>query len=380
MEFDFTDQQMMIKNIAKEFAEQEIAKSAVDRDKNAEFPFEIIKKLGELGFLGMRVSPDYGGPGLDTISYVLALIEISKIDASVGVILSVNNSLVTFVLEKFANDYLKNKYLRKIALGEKLGAFALSEPEAGSDATKQKTFAKKHSDYWILNGTKNWITNGTTADYFIVFAQTNMSLKHKGISAFVVEKGTKGFEHGAKEDKMGIKSSDTCSLMFDNCQIPSENLIGIEGEGFKYAMSALNGGRIGIAAQSIGIAEAAFNAALRYSKTRKAFGTEISNHQAIQFKLAEMAADIEAAKLLTYKAAYLEDTDKNYNMASAIAKLKASKTAVNCALESVQIHGGYGYVREYLVERFLRDSKVTEIYEGTSEIQKIIIFRELMKL
>ncbi len=380
MEFDFTDQQMMIKNIAKEFAEQEIAKSAVDRDKNAEFPFEIIKKLGELGFLGMRVSPDYGGPGLDTISYVLALIEISKIDASVGVILSVNNSLVTFVLEKFANDYLKNKYLRKIAIGEKLGAFALSEPEAGSDATKQKTFAKKHSDYWILNGTKNWITNGTTADYFIVFAQTNMSLKHKGISAFVVEKGTKGFEHGAKEDKMGIKSSDTCSLMFDNCQIPSENLIGIEGEGFKYAMSALNGGRIGIAAQSIGIAEAAFNAALRYSKTRKAFGTEISNHQAIQFKLAEMAADIEAAKLLTYKAAYLEDTDKNYNMASAIAKLKASKTAVNCALESVQIHGGYGYVREYLVERFLRDSKVTEIYEGTSEIQKIIIFRELVKL
>ena len=380
MEFDFTDQQMMIKNIAKEFAEQEIAKSAVDRDKNAEFPFEIIKKLGELGFLGMRVSPDYGGPGLDTISYVLALIEISKIDASVGVILSVNNSLVTYVLEKFGDDFLKNKYLRKIAIGEKLGAFALSEPEAGSDATKQKTFAKKHGDNWILNGTKNWITNGTTADYFIVFAQTNMSLKHKGISAFVVEKGTKGFEHGAKEDKMGIKSSDTCSLMFDNCQIPSENLIGIEGEGFKYAMSALNGGRIGIAAQSIGIAEAAFNAALRYSKTRKAFGTEISNHQAIQFKLAEMAADIEAAKLLTYKAAYLEDTDKNYNMASAIAKLKASKTAVNCALESVQIHGGYGYVREYLVERFLRDSKVTEIYEGTSEIQKIIIFRELMKL
>jgi len=380
MEFDFTDQQMMIKNIAKEFAEQEIAKSAVDRDKNGEFPFEIIKKLGGLGFLGMRVSPDYGGPGLDTISYVLALIEISKIDASVGVILSVNNSLVTYVLEKFGDDFLKNKYLRKIAIGEKLGAFALSEPEAGSDATKQKTFAKKHGDNWILNGTKNWITNGTTADYFIVFAQTNMSLKHKGISAFVVEKGTKGFEHGAKEDKMGIKSSDTCSLMFDNCQIPSENLIGIEGEGFKYAMSALNGGRIGIAAQSIGIAEAAFNAALRYSKTRKAFGTEISNHQAIQFKLAEMAADIEAAKLLTYKAAYLEDTDKNYNMASAIAKLKASKTAVNCALESVQIHGGYGYVREYLVERFLRDSKVTEIYEGTSEIQKIIIFRELMKL
>jgi len=380
MEFDFTDQQMMIKNIAKEFAEQEIAKSAVDRGKNGEFPFEIIKKLGGLGFLGMRVSPDYGGPGLDTISYVLALIEISKIDASVGVILSVNNSLVTYVLEKFGDDFLKNKYLRKIAIGEKLGAFALSEPEAGSDATKQKTFAKKHGDNWILNGTKNWITNGTTADYFIVFAQTNMSLKHKGISAFVVEKGTKGFEHGAKEDKMGIKSSDTCSLMFDNCQIPSENLIGIEGEGFKYAMSALNGGRIGIAAQSIGIAEAAFNAALRYSKTRKAFGTEISNHQAIQFKLAEMAADIEAAKLLTYKAAYLEDTDKNYNMASAIAKLKASKTAVNCALESVQIHGGYGYVREYLVERFLRDSKVTEIYEGTSEIQKIIIFRELMKL
>ncbi len=380
MEFEFTEQQLMIRNVTKEFAEQEIAKSAVERDKNAEFPTEIIKKLGELGFLGVKVSPQFGGAGLDTVSYVLFLIEISKVDASVGVILSVVNSLVTYILEEYGSDYIKNLYLNEIASGKKLGAFALSEPEAGSDATKQKTFAKKMGNNWVLNGTKNWITNGTTADYFIVFAQTNMSLKHKGISAFVVEKGTKGFYHGAKEDKMGIKSSDTCSLIFDNCIVPDQNLIGIEGEGFKYAMSALNGGRIGIAAQALGIAEASFEASLKYSKTRKAFGTEIMNHQAIQFKLADMAADIEAAKLLTYKAAYLKDIGKNYNMASAIAKLKASKAAVNCALEAVQIHGGYGYVREYLVERYLRDAKVTEIYEGTSEIQKIIIFRELMKL
>jgi alkylation response protein AidB-like acyl-CoA dehydrogenase len=380
MEFEFTEQQLMIKTVAKEFAEQEIAKSAVERDKKAEFPTEIIKKLGEMGFMGVKVSPEYGGAGLDTISYVLLLIEISKVDASVGVILSVINSLVTYVLEEYGSDFIKNKYLRDIASGEKLGAFALSEPEAGSDATKQKTFAKKIGDNWVLNGTKNWITNGTTADYYIVFAQTNMALKHKGISAFVVEKGTKGFEQGAKEDKMGIKSSDTCSLLFDNCIIPKENLIGVEGEGFKYAMSALNGGRIGIAAQAVGIAEASFEAALKYSKTRKAFGTEIMNHQAIQFKLAEMAANIEAAKLLTFKAAYLKDSGKNYAMASAMAKLKASKAAVDCALEAVQIHGGYGYVREYLVERYLRDAKVTEIYEGTSEIQKIIIFRELLKL
>jgi len=370
----------MIKNLAKEFAEKEIAKSCVERDKNAEFPTEIIKKLGELGFLGMKVSPEYGGIGLDTMCYVLALIEISKVDASVGVILSVINSLVNYVLENYGSDLIKTKYLNEIASGKKIGAFALSEPEAGSDATKQKTFAKRFGNEWIINGTKNWITNGTTADYYIVFAQTNLSLKHKGISAFIIEKGTKGFELGAKEDKMGIRSSDTCSLLFDNCAIPSENLIGVEGDGFKYAMSALNGGRIGIAAQSIGIAEASFEAALKYSKTRKAFGTEIMNHQAIQFKIAEMALEIEAAKLLTYKAANLKDSGKSFSMESAMAKLKASKTAVNCALESVQIHGGYGYVREYLVERYLRDAKVTEIYEGTSEIQKIIIFRELLKL
>lgn len=380
MEFNFTDQQLMIKELAKDFAEEEIKKSAIERDIKAEFPTEIIKKLGELGFMGIKVSPEYGGAGLDSICYVLALIEISKVDASVGVILSVVNSLVTYILETYGSEYIKNKYLRDIVSNYKIGAFALSEPEAGSDATKQNTTAKKIGNSWVLNGTKNWITNGTTADYYIVFAQTNAELKHKGISAFLVEKGTKGFTTGVKEDKMGIRSSDTCSLLFEDCEIPAENLIGKEGEGFKYAMNALNGGRIGIAAQAIGIAEASFEAALKYSKTRKAFGTEIANHQAIQFKLAEMALEIEAAKLLTFKAAYLKDNNLNYSMASAMAKLKASKTAVNCALEAVQIHGGYGYVREYLVERFLRDAKVTEIYEGTSEIQKIIIFRELMKL
>lgn len=379
MNFEFTDDQLLIKQTAKEFAEKEILPTAIERDKKAEFPSEIVKKLAELGFMGMMVSPKYDGAGLDTISYVLAMIEISKVDASVGVIMSVNNSLVCYGLENWGSEFIKEKYLKPLARGEKLGAFALSEPEAGSDATQQKTRAEKDGKFWILNGTKNWITNGQSADYFIVMAQTDPSKRHKGITAFLVEKGWEGFEHGVKEDKLGIRGSDTCSLIFTNVKVPEENVLWEVGKGFNYAMNTLNGGRYGIAAQAVGIAEGAFEAALKYSKQRKAFGTEISNHQAIQFKLAEMATKVEAAKLLTLQAAGLKDAGKPYIKQASMAKLYSSRIAVECALEAVQIHGGYGYVREYVVERFLRDSKITEIYEGTSEIQKIIIARELLK-
>jgi alkylation response protein AidB-like acyl-CoA dehydrogenase len=379
MNFQFTEEQLLIQQTAKEFAEKEILPSAIERDKNAEFPTDIIKKLAELGFMGMMVSPEYDGAGLDTISYVLAMIEISKVDASVGVIMSVNNSLVTYGLENWGSEFIKQKYLKPLARGEKLGAFALSEPEAGSDATHQMTRAEKDGKYWILNGIKNWITNGQSADYFIVMAQTDPEKRHKGITAFLVEKGWEGFEHGKKEDKLGIRGSDTCSLTFTNVRVPEENVLWEVGKGFNYAMNTLNGGRYGIASQAVGIAEGAFEAALKYSKQRKAFGTEISNHQAIQFKLAEMATKVEAAKLLTLQAAGLKDAGKPYIKEASMAKLFSSKVAVECALEAIQIHGGYGYVREYVVERFLRDSKITEIYEGTSEIQKIIIARELLK-
>lgn len=379
MNFEFTEEQIMIQQTAKEFAESEILPTAVQRDIDGEFPTEIIKKLGELGFLGMMVSPDYGGAGLDTISYVLAMTEISKVDASVGVIMSVNNSLVCWGLEQYGSDFIKEKYLVPLAKGEKLGAFALSEPEAGSDATNQNTIAEKDGDYFILNGMKNWITNGKSADYYLVMAQTDKVKRHKGITTFLVEKGTAGFEQAKKEDKLGIRSSDTCSLTFTNCRVPKENIIWEEGKGFNFAMNTLNGGRIGIASQALGIAEASLDAAIKYSKQRKAFGTEIANHQAIQFKLADMAVRLEAAKLLTLQAAALKDAHKDYTKESAMAKLYASKVAVDCALEAIQIHGGYGYVREYLVERYLRDSKITEIYEGTSEIQKIVIARSLLK-
>jgi alkylation response protein AidB-like acyl-CoA dehydrogenase len=378
MNFDFTEEQIMIQQSAREFAEEAIAPTAVERDIKAEFPTEIVKQLGELGFMGMMVSPDYGGAGLDMISYVLAMIEISKVDASVGVIMSVNNSLVCYGLEKYGTDHIKEKYLVPLAKGEKLGAFALSEPDAGSDATKQHTIADKDGEFYILNGIKNWTTNGASADYHLVIATTDKTKGHHGISAFVVEKGTPGFDHGKKEDKLGIRSSDTCSLLFENCKVPNENLIWEEGKGFNFAMNTLNGGRIGIAAQALGIAEASFNAALKYSKERKAFGKEIAKHQAIQFKLADMAMKIDAAKLLTFKAAALKDASKKYYAEAAMAKLYASKIAVECALEAVQIHGGYGYVREYLVERYLRDAKITEIYEGTSEIQKLVIARALL--
>ncbi len=378
MEFNFTEEQLMIQESARDFAQNEIAPSAVERDIKAAFPYDIVKKMGELGFMGMMVPPEFGGAGLDTISYVLAMIEISKVDASVGVIMSVNNSLVCYGLEKYGTPYIKEKYLTPLAKGEKLGAFALSEPEAGSDATKQKTTADKDGDYYVLNGIKNWITNGTTADYVLVMATTDKSKGHKGISTFVVEKSFEGFGHGVKEDKLGIRSSDTCSLTFENCRVPAQNLVWEEGKGFNFAMNTLNGGRIGIAAQAIGIAEASLEAALKYSKQRKAFGQEIANFQAIQFKLADMAVKVDAAKLLTLKAAALKDADKPYYKEAAMAKLYASKIAVECALEAIQIHGGYGYVREYLVERYLRDAKITEIYEGTSEIQRIVIARALL--
>jgi len=379
MNFDFTEEQKMIQESAKSFAENEIAPTAVERDINAIFPTEIVKKMGELGFMGMMVSPDYSGAGMDTISYVLAMIEISKVDASLGVIMSVNNSLVCWGLETYGSDFIKEKYLPPLALGKKLGAFALSEPEAGSDATKQKTTADKDGEFYVLNGIKNWTSNGQSADYYLVMATTDKEKAHKGISAFLVEKGTEGFGHGVKEDKLGIRSSDTCSITFESCKVPAENIVWAEGKGFNFAMNTLNGGRIGIAAQAIGIAEASLDAALKYSQERKAFGREISKFQAIQFLIADMAVKVDAAKMLTFKAAALKDAGKSYVTEAAMAKLYASKISVECALDSIQIHGGYGYVREYLVERYLRDSKITEIYEGTSEIQRIVIARSLLK-
>jgi alkylation response protein AidB-like acyl-CoA dehydrogenase len=378
MNFQLSEDHILIQESARDFAQNEIAPSSVQRDKEAIFPSDIVKKLGELGFMGMMVSPEYGGAGLDTISYVLAMIEISKVDASVGVIMSVNNSLVCHGLEEYGSDYIKQKYLVPLAKGEKLGAFALSEPEAGSDATKQKTTADRDGDFFVLNGIKNWITNGTTADYYLIMASTNKELAHKGISTILVEKGTPGFDHGVKEDKLGIRSSDTSSLTFENCKVPATNLVWEEGKGFNFAMNTLNGGRIGIASQAIGIAEASLDAAIKYAKERKAFGQTISNFQAIQFMLADMSVKVDAAKLLTLKAAALKDANKPYYKEAAMAKLYASKIAVQNALDSIQIHGGYGYVREYLVERYLRDSKITEIYEGTSEIQKVVIARALL--
>jgi len=379
MKFTLTEEQTMIQQTAREFAEQEIAPTAIERDKNAEFPTEIVKKLGELGFMGMMVDPKYDGAGMDTISYALAMMEISKVDASVGVIMSVNNSLVTFGLERWASEAVKEKYLKPLARGDKLGAFALSEPEAGSDATQQHTMAHKEGDFWVLNGMKNWITNGTSADYYIVFAQTDKEKRHKGITAFLVEKGTPGFTHGVKEDKLGIRSSDTCSLSFDNCKVPEENILWEIGKGFNFAMNTLNGGRYGIASQAVGIAMGAYEKALKYSKERKAFGTEIANHQAIQFKLADMATKIEAAKLLTLQACGLKDEGKDYIKEASMAKLFASETAMEVTRDAVQILGGYGYVREYEVERMYRDAKITEIYEGTSEIQRIVIGRAITR-
>lgn len=379
MNFDLTEEQISIRDAAKDFAENEIAPSSVERDLNAEFPAEIVKKLGELGFMGMMASPEWGGAGMDTVSYVLAIEEISKVDASVGVIMSVNNSLVCYGLEKWGSDFLKEKYLKPLASGQKLGAFCLSEPEAGSDATQQRTEAELEGDHYIINGIKNWITNGVYCDFYFLQAMTDKSKGYKGISTFIIDKDTPGLEVGKKEDKLGIRSSDTCTLGLNNVKVPKENLIGDEGIGFKIAMETLNGGRIGVAAQALGIAQASLEASVKYSKQRKAFDSTISELQSIQFKLSEMATSIEAARLMIYSAALNKDSGKSYIKEASMGKLLASQAAVNCALEAIQIHGGYGYVREYLVERYLRDSKITQIYEGTSEIQKLVIARELLK-
>ncbi len=376
---ELSETQRLIQQTAREFAQAEIEPGSIERDLTGEFPYEIVRKLGELGFMGMMVAPEWGGAGLDTVSYALALVEISRADASVGVIMSVNNSLVCWPIEAYGTQDQKERYLRDLATGQKLGAFCLSEPEAGSDATQQHTSAVRGDGGWILNGTKNWITNGTTADVYVVFAQTDRSKGHRGITAFLIEKGTEGFVPGKKEDKLGIRSSDTCSIGLTNVFVSDANVLGDIGEGFRIAMNTLNGGRIGIAAQAVGIAQAAFDAALAYSQQRKTFGKPICEHQAIQFKLADMSVKLEAARLLLLRAAYLCDRGERYIQAASQAKLFASKAAVEIALEAIQIHGGYGYVREYKVERYLRDAKITEIYEGTSEIQHIIIARELLR-
>jgi len=377
MNFEFTEEQIMIQQSAREFAQRELIKDVIQRDTDAIFPAEHIKKLAELGFLGMLVSTKYGGSSMDTISYVLAIEEISKVDSSVGVIISVNNSLVAYELEEFGTEEQKQKYLIPLAKGEKIGAFLLSEPEAGSDATSQHTKAIDMGDHYLMNGTKNWITNGNSASTYIVIAQTDASKGNKGINAFIVDRHSKGITIGPHENKMGMRSSDTHSVMFNDVIVPKENRLGEEGAGFKIAMKTLEGGRIGIASQALGLASGALELAVKYAKERKTFGTEIINHQGIAFKLADMATDIEAARFLCLKAAWLKDTNQPYGNASAMAKLLAAETAMRVTTEAVQIHGGYGYVKEYHVERLMRDAKLTQIYEGTSEIQKIIISRAL---
>ncbi len=379
MDFTFTEEQLMIRDAARDFARNELLPGVIERDEKQKFPAEQIRKMGELGFLGMMVSPDYGGSGLDTVSYVLAMEEISKIDASASVVMSVNNSLVCWGLEHYGTEEQKQKYLPRLAKGEVLGAFCLSEPEAGSDATSQKTTAIDKGDYYILNGTKNWITNGGTASIYLVIAQTDAGKKHHGINVLIVEKGMEGFEIGPKEQKLGIRGSDTHSLIFNDVKVPKENRIGEDGFGFKFAMKTLAGGRIGIASQALGIASGAYELARAYSKVRKAFGTEICNHQAIAFKLADMYTQIEAARHMVLKAAWDKDNGKDYDLSGAMAKLYASQVAMDTTIEAVQIHGGNGYVKEYHVERLMRDAKITQIYEGTSEIQKIVISRSLLK-
>ena len=379
VEFNLSEEQILIRNSAREFAKAELLPGVIERDELQNFPDNLVKKMGDLGFMGIMVDPEFGGSGMDTLSYVLIIEELSKIDASASVIASVNNSLVCYGIEKFGNKKQKNKYLPKLSTGEWVGAFCLSEPEAGSDATSQTTLAIDKGDHYIINGTKNWITNGSRSQVYIVIAQTNKSKGHKGINAFIVERNTPGFHIGPKENKLGIRGSDTHTLQFNNVKVPKENRIGEDGFGFKFAMKTLSGGRIGIAAQALGIASGAYELALKYSKERKAFGKEISKHQAISFKLAEMATDIEAARLLVYKAAIEKDNNINYDKSSAMAKLYASKVAMQHTVEAVQIHGGNGFVKDYHVERMMRDAKVTQIYEGTSEIQKIVISRELLK-
>ena len=378
MHFELSEEQLMIKQAARDFAQTELKPGVIDRDEHQKFPAEQVKKLGQLGFLGMMVDPKYNGGGMDALSYVLVMEELSKIDASASVVVSVNNSLVCYGLEEYGTEAQKEKYLKPLAAGEQIGAFCLSEPEAGSDATSQHTTAEDKGDYYLLNGTKNWITNGSTASTYIVIAQTHAELKHKGINAFIVEKGTPGFTIGPKENKLGIRGSDTHSLMFNDVKVPKENRIGEDGFGFKFAMKTLEGGRIGIAAQALGIAAGAYEIALAYAQERKTFGKAIVEHQAIAFKLADMATQIEAARMLVYKAAWLKDQGESYTLAGSMAKLYASKVAMDVTIEAVQIHGGYGFVKEYHVERLMRDAKITQIYEGTSEIQKMVISRNIL--
>ncbi len=379
MNFQLSEEQLAVQQAARDFAQSELLPGVIERDAEQKFPAEQVKKMGELGFMGMMVDPKYNGGGMDTISYVLAMEEISKIDASASVCMSVNNSLVCWGLEKYGTEEQKEKYLKPLAAGKIIGAFCLSEPEAGSDATSQRTSAEDKGDYYLLNGTKNWITNGNSASVYIVIAQTDVAKRHKGINALIVEKGMPGFVVGKKEDKMGIRGSDTHSLMFTDVKVPKANRIGADGFGFTFAMSTLNGGRIGIAAQALGIASGAYELALKYSKERKAFGHYLSEHQAIQFKLADMATKIDAARLLVWQAAYLKDQGKNFVKAAAQAKLYASQIVQEVTTDAVQIHGGYGYVKEFHVERLMRDAKITQIYEGTSEIQKMVISRELLR-
>ncbi|MET3128366.1 alkylation response protein AidB-like acyl-CoA dehydrogenase [Arcicella rosea] len=379
LNFQLSEEHLAVQQAARDFAQTELLPEVIDRDEKEFFPEELVRKMGELGFLGMMVSPEYGGGGMDTVSYVLAMEELSKVDASASVMVSVNNSLVCYGLEAFGTEEQKQKYLVPLAKGEIIGAFALSEPEAGSDATSQHTTAEDMGDYYLLNGTKNWITNGGRASVYLVMAQTHPELGHKGINCLIVERGMEGFQVGKKEKKLGIRGSDTHSLMFTDVKVPKENRIGADGFGFKFAMSTLNGGRIGIAAQALGIASGAYELSLKYAQERKSFGKAIAEHQAIQFKLADMATNIEAARLLCFKAAFDKDQHKSYVQSAAMAKLFCSQVAMDTTIEAVQIHGGYGFVKEFHVERMMRDAKITQIYEGTSEIQKMVIAREILK-
>ncbi len=379
MDIKLSEEHIAVRDAAREFTQNVLKPGVIDRDEKQEFPTEQIKQLGELGFLGMMVDPQYGGGGMDTVSYVLAMEEISKLDASCSVVMSVNNSLVCWGIERFGSEEQKQRYLPDLATGRKIGAFCLSEPEAGSDATSQRTTAEDKGDYYLLNGTKNWITNGNSASVYLVIAQTDPEKGHKGINCLIVEKGMEGFIVGAKENKLGIRASDTHTLMFQDVKVPKENRIGEDGFGFKFAMKTLSGGRIGIAAQALGIASGAYELALAYSKEREAFGKAIYKHQAISFKLADMATEIEAARLLCLKAAVLKDQKQNFDLASSMAKLFASRVAMETTVEAVQVHGGYGFVKEYHVERLMRDAKITQIYEGTSEVQKIVISRSVLR-
>lgn len=379
MDFDFTEEQLMIRDAARDFAQRELITDVIERDTGAIYPTRHVQRMAELGFLGMLVDVKYDGGGMDTVSYVLAMEEISKVDSSCSVIMSVNNSLVCYGLEAFGTEVQKEKYLKPLARGEKIGAFLLSEPNAGSDATSQKTIATDMGDYYLVNGTKNWITNGNTAGTYLVIAQTHPEKMHKGINCLIVDRNTPGIRVGPHEDKMGMRSSDTHSVMFTDVKVPKENRIGDDGFGFTFAMKTLEGGRIGIAAQALGIAAGAYERALQYSKERKTFGTLISNHQAIAFKLADMAVKIENARNLCLKAAWLKDQGKPYGFASSMAKYYAAEMAMEVTTQAVQIHGGYGYVKDYHVERLMRDAKLTQIYEGTSEIQQMIISREILK-